>query len=62
MQLKKDLPKGLPHYFNVDIQFRGQIIPVICSEVRSPDGSASNRLKIEINDYTPGLLAILLAG
>lgn len=62
MQLKTTLPKNLPRYFNVEIRKKDTIIPVVCSEVKNPDGSPSNRVKIEVNDHAPALLAILLAG
>lgn len=62
MQLKSPLPKNLPRYFNVEIRKKDTVIPVVCSEVKNPDGSPSNRVKIEVNDHAPALLAILLAG
>ena len=62
MQLKGALPKNLPRYFNVEIRKKDQVIPVVCSEVKSTDGKPSNRVKIEVNDHSPALLAILLGG
>lgn len=62
MQLKDPLPPDLPRYFNVEIRHKDRVIPVVCTEVRKDDGSFSNRLKIEVNDYSPGLLSMLLAG
>ena len=60
MQLKNPLPKGLPRYINVEIIFKDKVIPVVCTEVRGETTSGSTRLKIEVNDFTPGLLALLL--
>lgn len=62
MQLAAALPKNLPRYFNVEIRQGNKVIPVVCSEVKNSDGSPSNRVKIEVNDYSPALLALLLAG
>lgn len=62
MQLKSPLPKGLPRYFNVEIKSGKRSVPVVCSEVKAMDGGPSMRLKIEVNDFTPGLLAMLLSG
>ena len=62
MQLQDPLPLDLPRYFNVEIRRKGQAIPVVCSEVKNRDGSKSFRVKIEINDFSSGLLALLLAG
>lgn len=62
MHFKSPLPKGLPRYFNVEIRQKDKVIPVVCSEVKTSDGSASSRVRIEVNDYAPGLLAMLLAG
>ena len=62
MQLLTALPKGLPRYFNIEIRQNDKVIPVVCTEVKNRDGSPSKRVKIEVNDYTSGLLAMLLAG
>jgi len=62
MQLQSPLPKNLPPYFNVEIRKKNTVIPVVCSEVKNADGGPSNRVKIEVNDHAPALLAILLAG
>ena len=61
MQLAHPLPSSLPRYFNVELTHRDQKIQMVCSIVKTVDGSASNRVKIEVNDFTPGLLAILLS-
>ena len=62
MQLFDPLPSGLPRYFSVQV-YRGKtVIPLVCSEVKSKDGSPSRRLKIEVNDYENALLTLLLAG
>lgn len=63
MQLRDPLPKSLPRYFNVEIGKKGErAIPVVCSEVKSKDGSPSTRLKIESNEHASALLTMLLAG
>jgi hypothetical protein len=61
MQVLNPLPKKLPRYFNVEIVVGDRVIPVVCSEVHSPDGKPSNRLRIESNEYASALLTILLA-
>lgn len=61
MQLAQPLPANLPRYFNVELRHRDQSIQMVCSSVRNADGSPSSRIKIEVNDFTPGLLAILLS-
>lgn len=63
MQVRNPLPKNLPRYFNVEIGKKGErAIPVVCSEVKSKDGSASTRLKIESNENASALLTMLLSG
>ncbi len=61
MQLAHPVPAHLPSYFNVEIRHHDQMIQMVCSSVKNPDGTPTNRIKIEVNDFTPGLLAILLA-
>lgn len=60
MQLQAPLPAGLPRYFNVEIRHREKSMQVVCSTVRNSDSSPPDRLKIEVNDFTPALLAMLL--
>jgi hypothetical protein len=60
MQFRTPLPKDLPRYFNVEIRYKGKIIPLVCAEVKNKDGSPANRARIEVNDYASALLAFLL--
>lgn len=61
MQLQNPLPQGLPQYINVEIIYQDQIVPVVCSEIRGQANEPVTRLKFEVNDYSPRLLAILLS-
>ena len=61
MALRDPLPRGLPNYFNVEIKTGDTLIPVICSEVKTPDGAASKRLRIEVNHNPGALQSALLA-
>jgi hypothetical protein len=61
MQLAHPAPANLPNYFTVELRHHEKTIQMVCSSVKNTDGSSSNRIKIEINDFTPGLLAMLLA-
>lgn len=61
MALRDPLPRGLPNYFNVEIKTLDAILPVICSEVKTPDGAASKRLRIEVNQNPGALQQALLA-
>ena len=61
MALRDPLPRGLPNYFNVEIKTMDTVIPVICSEVKTPDGAASKRLRIEVNQNPGALQQALLA-
>jgi hypothetical protein len=51
MQVKDPLPRDLPQIFNVEIKTIQGIVPVVCSEVKTKDGSRSTRLRIEVNDF-----------
>lgn len=62
MQLQSPLPSGLPRYVNVEIRKGEKSIQVVCSVVRMPNGVPADRLRIEVNDFTPALLAMLLDG
>jgi hypothetical protein len=62
MKLKMPLPKKMPRYFNVEVRVKQAVIPMVCSEIKNRDGSPSNRLRIEVNDYDSLLQTILLAG
>jgi PilZ domain len=60
MQLDAALPEDLPGYFNVEVRHRDKAIQMVCSAVKNEDGRPSDRLKIEINDFTTALLTMLL--
>lgn len=61
MQLEKPLSGVLPRYFTVEVRGARESVSLICSQVPSRDGSPSQRLKIEVNDYPSRLQTILLA-
>lgn len=60
MQLQQPIPAGLPRYFNVEVRKGDKVVQVVCSVVRTADGVPADRLKIEVNDFTPALLSMLL--
>lgn len=55
LRLRDPLPRGLPNYFNVELRFYDQVIALVCSEMKTPDGSASHKLRIDVNQQ-PGVL------
>jgi hypothetical protein len=61
IHLRDPLPRGLPNYFNVELKTADSVIPLICSEIQTADGSASKRLRIEVNHHAGALTSALLA-
>jgi hypothetical protein len=62
MQVKDPLPRDLPQIFNVEISTVQGIVAVVCSEVKTKDGSRSTRLRIEVNDFVHLLQSALFTG
>ena len=60
IKLKKNLPSGLPKYFNLELKTPERMIPLVCSAVKESDGSVKNRVKIEVNDHVNILRTLLL--
>ena len=62
MSLRDPVPKGLSRYFNVELVIGETVVPLMCSEIRGPDGKPSKRIRIEVN-HNPNLLqsALLLS-
>lgn len=60
LQVVDPLPNGLPGYFTVEIRHESFVVGLVCSEIKSKDGSPSRRLRIEVNDNPAQLQALLL--
>lgn len=60
MNLRDPVPKGLTRYFNVELVAGDSFIPLMCSEIKSADGSASRRIRIEVNHHPNALQTALL--
>lgn len=50
MQLRDRLPSWVPKYFAIELHYESAVIPLFCSRIKSEDGSADTRIKIESND------------
>ncbi len=60
MNLRDPVPKGLARYFNVELVVADLSIPLMCSEIKSADGTPSKRIRIEVNHQPIALQTALL--
>ena len=61
LQIEDELPATIPRFFTLEMRGQdGDMIAMLCSAIRNPDGSPSTRLKIESNDHVNVLRSWLL--